>query len=72
MNEIYTPKTRRAVQAYGHEACVEAFRMHTQDGEGASTIAFQGPSTIKTTRQADAAINAGREIARHAASTRGE
>jgi hypothetical protein len=31
-------------------------------GDGANTISQIGPETIKTTRQADAAINAGREI----------
>ena len=56
--------TRRAVSAYGLMACLEAARMHLIDGEGASTVAFQCNRTITTTRQADAAINAGIEIRR--------
>lgn len=59
----YSPKTQRAINAYGIEACREAFRMN-EAGEGASTIALQGPASIKTTRQADAAVNAGSEIAK--------
>jgi hypothetical protein len=57
----YSRKTRHAIQAYGEAACIEAFRMNER-GEGAATIAFQGPATLRTTRQADAAIDAGREI----------
>lgn len=48
----------KALDKYGREACLEAYRMHRQ-GEGAHTIALTGPATIKTTRQADAAILAG-------------
>lgn len=59
----FSTKTKRAIKSYGHLACVEAFRMHDKDGEGASTVALTGPVSIKTTRQADAAIAAGREIA---------
>lgn len=55
-------KTRRAIAAYGAQACERAYEMNLR-GEGASTIAFTGPATIKTTRQADAAINAGCELA---------
>lgn len=62
MNKL-TAKTRKAIEKYGFDACVKAYIMNL-DGEGASTIAFTGPVTIKTTRQADAAINAGREIAK--------
>jgi hypothetical protein len=59
----YSIKTRRAITNYGMEDCVRAYRM-SQRGEGAATIAFTGPATIHTTRQADAAINAGEEIVR--------
>lgn len=61
MSHYLTPATNRAIKAYGREACLTAFRM-SQEGEGASTIALTGPRSIKTTRQADAAINAGRDI----------
>lgn len=56
-----THNTRRAARAYGMETCLKAFAMHECDGEGASTIAFQLRG-LKTTQQADAAINAGREL----------
>ena len=55
-------KTLTAIAKYGRLACVQAFRMHDKDGYGASGVANEGPLTIKTTQQADAAINAGREI----------
>ena len=56
----FTPKTQRAIKAYGIETCRQAFRMHDKDGEGGSTVGFY--LGLKT-RQADAAIDAGREIA---------
>ena len=55
----YTPNTQRAIKAYGFYKCVDAFRKHDRDGEGASTVGFY--LGLKT-NQADAAINAGREI----------
>lgn len=55
----HTPKTQRAIKAYGFYKCVDAFRKHDRDGEGASTVGFY--LGLKT-NQADAAINAGREI----------
>jgi len=54
---------RRAIKAYGIDACHKAFEMNDREGYGASSIANSGPKTIRTTRQADAAINAGRELA---------
>lgn len=57
----YSRNTNRAIRAYGREACIRAAQMN-EAGEGPSSIAFQGPTSIKTTNQADAAINAGREI----------
>lgn len=56
---VLSTKTERAVSKYGFANCVQAFEMHTRDGEGASTIGF---TLGLTTRQADAAINAGQEI----------
>lgn len=56
----YSTKTQRAIKTYGYDACVKAFRMHDRDGEGGSTVGFY--LGLKT-RQADAAIDAGREIA---------
>lgn len=53
-------KAARAVQKYGLDACLKAYDMH-KSGYGASGIAHEGPSELRTTQQADAAINAGRE-----------
>ena len=50
---------RRAIRAYGEEACRTAYTLHLC-GNGARTVALEGPVTIRTTQQADAAINAGR------------
>jgi len=55
----YSTSTQRAIKAYGIKICMEAFRMHDANGEGGSTVGFY---LGLTTRQADAAINAGREI----------
>jgi hypothetical protein len=54
-----TPKTRRAIAKYGKEVCLEAHRMN-EKGEGARTIGFEFKLT---TNQADAAIDAGHELA---------
>lgn len=56
-----TASAQRAIAKYGIEACHKAYKLH-QAGESARTIAIVGPDTIKTTRQADAAINAGFEL----------
>ncbi|KAF7963495.1 hypothetical protein AWV80_09055 [Cupriavidus sp. UYMU48A] len=57
-----TKNTARAIEKYGVKACREAYHMHAVIGYGAAGIAFEGPRALKTTRQADAAINAGREL----------
>jgi hypothetical protein len=49
----------RAVNAYGRDTCERAYAMYLR-GNGASTIGFD---LGLTTRQADAAINAGRALA---------
>jgi len=51
---------QRAVEKYGQDVCAKAFDMNEREGEGASTI---GIYLGLTTNQADAAINAGREMA---------
>lgn len=59
----FTEKTRRAIAKYTAEGCVRAYQINRRDGEGASTIALQySIPNVKTTQQADAAINAGEEI----------
>lgn len=57
--KTFTTKTRRAIEKYGEVLCTHAFRLNREVGEGPSTI---GIGLGLTTRQADAAINAGAEI----------
>lgn len=54
-----TAKARKAVSKYSEQKCRDAFTMYNQ-GNGASTIGYD---LGLTTNQADAAINAGRELA---------
>lgn len=60
---MLTKNTARALDKYGVRACRIAYHMHVVVGFGASGIACEGPIELKTTRQADAAINAGHELA---------
>lgn len=54
-----TKKAKAAIAKYGMEKCQRAYAQH-ESGNGANTIGFY----LKlTTNQADAAINAGRELA---------
>lgn len=53
-----SPKAKRAITKYGKDVCMEAFRMNNR-GEGARTISFEFKMS---TNQADAAIDAGREL----------
>lgn len=52
----YAPSIRRALKAYGEATCARAFILNHCDGEGGRTV---GIYLGLTTRQADAAINAG-------------
>ena len=52
---------KAAIERYGFKTCVEAYLLNRR-GEGASSIALQSPLPLRTTRQADSAINAGRAI----------
>lgn len=54
----YSERTERAIKAYGMDTCAQAYRLHCQ-GEGARTV---GIYLHLTTRQADCAIDAGREM----------
>ncbi|HDS1721777.1 hypothetical protein NPS53_09710 [Pseudomonas putida] len=54
-------KAKRAVANYGLGVCLEAYRL-TATGDGARTI---GNDLDLSTSQADAAIDAGRELAGH-------
>lgn len=57
-------KAKAAIAKYGAEACRMAYRIHTERGEGAASIALAYPvPNVHTTRQADSAIDAGRELA---------
>lgn len=60
---IITAKTRRAAKKYGQAVCLEAFRLNDVKGEGASSISCSYIACLRTTQAADAAINAGRELA---------
>jgi len=60
----YSAKTQTAISKYGKETCILAYKMNLR-GNGARTIAAECARTIRTirtTNQADAAINAGREL----------
>ena len=59
MTKTTNSNTTRAIKNYGMDTCRKAYEMHSRDGEGASTV---GHYLGLTTRQADAAINAGREL----------
>jgi hypothetical protein len=59
----YSPSTKRAIAKYGIEICIAAYNQHTNDGEGANTVAHSYSILKGNTRMGDAAINAGREIA---------
>jgi hypothetical protein len=50
--------TDKAITKYGKQTCIDAFDLHRQ-GNGARTIGFY---LNLTTRQADCAIDAGRDI----------
>jgi hypothetical protein len=64
LTKTLTAKSIRAITSYGADACREAYRLHATHGEGARTIAEQySIPGIRNTRQADAAIDAGRELA---------
>ncbi|HDR9174465.1 TPA: hypothetical protein QDB23_001677 [Burkholderia vietnamiensis] len=60
---MLTKNATRALANYGVKACRVAYDMHHRQGFGAAGIANEGPVELKTTRQADSAINAGRELA---------
>lgn len=55
-------KTSIAIKKYGIKTCIDAYALNTQ-GEGASTVSHSIPELKGNTRSADAAINAGRELA---------
>ena len=63
----FTPATRRASVKYGEETCRRAYDWHTRLGYGANGIANEMHGPVRTTRQADAAVNAGWEMARKVA-----
>jgi hypothetical protein len=58
-----TTKTTAAISKYTRAGCIRAYMLNQYGGEGARTIAQQyDVYGVYTTRSADAAINAGREI----------
>lgn len=69
-------KSQRALDKYGYATCLAAYAMN-KAGEGASTVSHTlaqeptdraaGKTPVRTTQQADAAIEAGRELTEHRA-----
>jgi hypothetical protein len=59
MNTILSSKAKSAIAKYGIDNCLWAYEEHEKNGSGANTIGF---FLNMTTQQADAAINAGREL----------
>jgi hypothetical protein len=53
-------RAKSAVEKYGRDRCLDAYRAH-RAGDGARTIAFE--HYLPNTSAADAAIDAGRELA---------
>lgn len=49
---------KTAIKKYGEQICREAYRLNREIGEGANSISYQ-LTGLNSTRQADAAINAG-------------
>lgn len=60
------PATKRAITKYGIQTCVDAYKLHTE-GNGAGSIRFDFAILNGNTNAADAAINAGRDIATQSA-----
>jgi hypothetical protein len=63
MSKNLTAKAYRAIASYGVIACREAYRRHAMHGDCAQAMAKQKSLGFRTTSQAEAAINAGRELA---------
>jgi len=55
--------TKRAIEKYGLQTCIDAYEMHLE-GNGASTVSHSFSILKNNTNMGDAAINAGRDIAR--------
>ena len=61
-NESMKSSTKRAIDKYGIKTCIDAYDENLK-GNGASTISFDFSVLKGSTRAADAAINAGRDLA---------
>lgn len=58
----YTKATQQAIDTYGTDKCLEAHRLNSDDGEGASTVAQYLGFTDYLTATGNKLIDAGREI----------
>lgn len=58
-----TPATKRAIKNYGIEICIAAYDMSKEEGD--STVSHNIPALKGNRNTANAAINAGRELASH-------
>ena len=56
-----------AVKRYGIATIMEAYKLHTEEGMGASTVSCYLGRVLKNTNAADSAINAGRYLHNDAA-----
>jgi hypothetical protein len=54
--------TKRAIDKYGIQTCIDAYNLHLE-GDGAGSIRFSFDILKGNTNAADAAINAGRDLA---------
>lgn len=58
----YTEKTQKAIEQFGLEVCLEAYRLNLVDGEGCTMISYEFDCLEESRIKANQAINAGREI----------
>lgn len=58
----YTEKTQNAIEQFGLEVCLEAYRLNLVDGEGCTMISYEFDCLEESRTKAGQAINAGREI----------
>lgn len=68
----YTPKTTQTILDFSRATCIEAYRLHSVDGEGANTVAQYLGFTDYLTNTGNRLIDAGREIVTGPGSIRGQ
>ena len=58
----YTEKTQKAIEQFGLNVCLEAYRLNLIDGEGCSMISYEFECLEESRTKAGQAIDAGREV----------